>query len=196
MDVDVTIGITINRQSHFSPSFLAHYAMLQKPRATENLVEMGVYIDENRNNIVEKSTGKYIFFLDSDIVLPSDALIRLLSHNLDIVSGLYFNWKFPHTPQAYIEVNGLYKPILEYSGLMEVDAVGAGCLLVKRSVFDSLEKPWFKKTELTEDFYFCRKARERGFKIYLDSTVKCGHLTEVVINEDYFKAAKGLIRRD
>ncbi len=62
--------------------------------------------------------------------------------------------------------------------LIECDGVGGGCLLVHRRVFDALEKPYFKcnpGTQVGEDFYFCRKVREAGFKIYLDPSILCGH---------------------
>ncbi len=62
--------------------------------------------------------------------------------------------------------------------LIESDGVGAGCLLIHRRVFDAIEKPYFKcnpNTFIGEDFYFCRKVREAGFKIYLDPGILCGH---------------------
>ncbi len=62
--------------------------------------------------------------------------------------------------------------------LIECDGVGGGCLLIHRRVFDALEKPYFKcnpNTFIGEDFYFCRKVREAGFKIYLDPGILCGH---------------------
>ncbi len=62
--------------------------------------------------------------------------------------------------------------------LIECDGVGAGCLLIHKRVFDAIEKPYFKcnpGTFIGEDFYFCRKVREAGFKIYLDPSVLCGH---------------------
>ncbi len=62
--------------------------------------------------------------------------------------------------------------------LIECDGVGGGCLLIHKRVFDALEKPYFKcnpGTLVGEDFYFCRKAREAGFKIYLDAGILCGH---------------------
>ncbi len=62
--------------------------------------------------------------------------------------------------------------------LIECDGVGGGCLLIHKRVFDAIEKPYFKcnpNTFIGEDFYFCRKAREAGFKIYLDPSIMCGH---------------------
>ncbi len=62
--------------------------------------------------------------------------------------------------------------------LIECDGVGGGCLLIHRRVFEAIEPPYFKcnpNTFIGEDFYFCRKARQAGFKIYLDPSILCGH---------------------
>jgi hypothetical protein len=78
-------------------------------------------------------------------------------------------------------------PIKEHgTGLMQVDYVGAGCLLISRKVLETLQYPWFfwsrndpripLKERISEDLYFCKKAREAGFQIYLDASVRCLHV--------------------
>ncbi len=65
--------------------------------------------------------------------------------------------------------------------LLEVDGVPGGCLLVNKRVFDAIKEPWFQCDEGTragEDFYFCRKAQEAGFKIYGDPGAICSHFAE------------------
>lgn len=62
--------------------------------------------------------------------------------------------------------------------LRPVDALGAGCLLVERRVFDAIGYPWFVAYHDTgggEDFDFCRRAKEFGFQPYVDWAVRCGH---------------------
>ena len=74
-------------------------------------------------------------------------------------------------------------------GLLECDSVSTGCLLIHRRVFDALEKPYFKCDEGTkggEDFYFCRKAQEAGFKIFADPSVMSGHYTEYIRGFKHF----------
>lgn len=74
-------------------------------------------------------------------------------------------------------------------GLLECDSVSTGCLLVHRRVFDALEKPYFKCNEghtAGEDFYFCRKAQEAGFKIYADPSVMSGHYSEYIRGFKHF----------
>jgi hypothetical protein len=62
------------------------------------------------------------------------------------------------------------------------ELVGSGCLLVHRDVFLSLKDPWFEhrdvvklRRHLNEDFYFCDKAREKGFEVWTNSNFVCRH---------------------
>ena len=72
----------------------------------------------------------------------------------------------------------------------EVDYVGAGCLLIHRDVLNSLQPlsprcRWFEwrcdRTDLphlertSEDFTFCKHARNHGYKIYVDTGIQCRH---------------------
>lgn len=48
--------------------------------------------------------------------------------------------------------------------------------------------PLMKKFDhVLEDVFFCQYARELGFKLYCDFSVKLGHQTEIFIREEHFK---------
>ncbi len=69
--------------------------------------------------------------------------------------------------------------------LIECDGIGAGCLLIHRRVFEAMEKPYFRcnpGTFIGEDFYFSRKAQEKGFKIFVDPGILCGHKQKDLIS--------------
>jgi len=61
--------------------------------------------------------------------------------------------------------------------LMEIDGCGMHFCLIKREVIEAIREPWFRMPGWGsgEDFYFCRKVRERGFPIYADLSVHTGH---------------------
>jgi GT2 family glycosyltransferase len=87
---------------------------------------------------------------------------------------------FKHTDAIKAGPESLVLPSTK-DDLVECDGVGGGCLLVHRQVLDAIEPPWFeynKGTFVGEDFYFCRKAQEAGFKIYADPSVLVGHYSE------------------
>ena len=58
---------------------------------------------------------------------------------------------------------------------------GFACALVKTEVFTYMNYPYFKYMEyenrsiLSEDYYFCLEAIGRGYEIWADPRVKCGH---------------------
>lgn len=193
----VTIGVPIWKEP-IHPIWYKHFLDLEKPNPCEYIFERTIGIHRARRNIVRNASGEYVFFLDSDVLCPIDGLLRLLEDGKDIVSGLYFKSTFPHTPQMYRKVGeDRYSPILDYDeGIVEVDGIGLGCCLIKKSVFESIPEPWFDLpalSDLSEDLYFCERAKRAGYTIYVDTRVKCGHISEVVVDERYFKALRHLI---
>ena len=48
--------------------------------------------------------------------------------------------------------------------------------------------PWFEFLDKKgEDMYFCERAREIGYTIWVDTTVKCQHLSPIPIDETHFR---------
>jgi hypothetical protein len=91
----------------------------------------------------------------------------------------------------------LYKSIPD--GWSKAELVGSGCLLVHRDVFLSLSDPWFEHREVTklrahanEDFYFCDKARARGFDVWINSNFICKHYHTVELLQMMGEVPKAL----
>jgi len=62
-----------------------------------------------------------------------------------MVSGLYYGKNPPHPPIAYFSYNGAYTPLdqkmkWEKGEIVPIDAVGMGCMLTHRSVFEDILK--------------------------------------------------------
>jgi len=161
-------------------------------------------LDSARCELVKKakeSGASHIFFWDDDIVLPSETIERLLQHDRDIVTGLYFKRLAPYTPVVYDKENDKrqYRSFVDYPDdgrLIDVKAAGLGCMLIKLDVFDSIVSDWFRWGEsrgsnkdlfVGEDIWFCEQARQAGFRVYLDSGLKCGHVGELVVTEKMFR---------
>ncbi len=139
-----------------------------------------------RNELVEfflKTKCTHILFLDSDTIMPRDGLPRLLSHNKDVVSGIYALRVGEHqiAVSACMSTgeNPPYKTITVPETLTRVDAVGAGCLLIKRNVFSRIKRPFFDGT--SEDFFFCENCRKHNIDIWIDPSVKAKHFKEIPI---------------
>lgn len=143
----------------------------------------------------------YIFWLDSDMVFPSYVLQQFMQADKDIVAGLYFRRNYPFTPVAFSELrreNGVLKmkDLEEWpSDLFEVDGVGFGCVLMKTDcLFDIAGKEggiWFTPTQdAGEDAAFCLRAKEYGYEIWVDPTVKLGHVGQTVITEGVYNSRR------
>lgn len=149
----------------------------------------------------------YILFMEDDIVVPYipnsfGPLIELFKHleTYDVASALYWTKSDPPLPLTYgdgdinskypFEVNTNWKP----GDIVEVNGTGMGFTLMKRSIFEDkrIERPFFKSMNeitpegmisVTQDLYFYKKIKNLGYKICVDTRVKCGHLdliTELV----------------
>jgi hypothetical protein len=65
-------------------------------------------------------------------------------------------------------------------GIEVVDGIGCGIMLIKTSIFEKMEKPYFyfeqlKKNKLLgEDIYFCIKARDSGIDTWVDHDLSKG----------------------
>ncbi len=147
-----------------------------------------------RNTIVErflKRDSECLLFLDSDqLFKPKNLFQRLLDINADIAAGISFKKAYPYYPTIYRDYDGeRFQPISNYprNKIIEVDAVGMFCTLIKREVFERMKPPWFefKKTKdkgelIGEDLVFCRKAKQLGFVIKVDTSLIIPHVGGII----------------
>jgi glycosyltransferase involved in cell wall biosynthesis len=151
----------------------------------------GYAVDQVRNLIADwvvKGDWDYLFAIDHDISFAPDTLIKLLSHDRDVVSGVYIQRFHDRHVVEVFERNesGGYTHLpwnrLKDKGLMEIGACGFGCVLVKKHVLSTIGYPQFKyhpaldhSQTFSEDLDFARKSYEKGFKIWCDTSILCDH---------------------
>jgi hypothetical protein len=168
---------------------------MERPLESDLMVFQGALVDRARNYLVDQMRNHpldptHIFFLDADIVPSSDALMKLLRHRLPIVSGLYRKRLPPYEPMAFVRKGRALRSIsVKGPRLKKVDVVGAGCLLIRREVFEKMSGPWFTSEwrgdgHLSEDFSFCEKAKKAGFPIVVDTSVNPLHLEPMGVGTD------------
>jgi FkbM family methyltransferase len=161
----------------------------------------GYNISQIRNLIAEWAKRyDYLFSVDSDIVVPRDALTKMINADKDIVSGLYIQRK---PGQQIVELymntsNGgctnIPYAMLENTGLVQVAACGFGCVLIKNTVFEKMPYPHFVYQNaldhahtVSEDVYFCTKARSLGFEVWADTSIKCDHIGSTIFSLDTYE---------
>ncbi len=137
--------------------------------------------------IAQAGDYDYVLMVDSDTLIPPDALDLMLDPPVDVVLGVCPRKNTKNGKSAIIKMESeSYHDNYFYSELPEgrtrVKGGGFACALVKTSVFTVLDYPWFQYvinedwSTLSEDYYFCQQAALYGIEIWMDPRVRCGHL--------------------
>lgn len=185
-----------------SMAFTVSITGLQVPVNTSIRYAFGSGRAVSRNNLVRaclEDGAEWMWFVDTDHAFDAHILKRLLSHEKDIVAGLYLQRIKPFAPTAYDrwdDEEGVYWPIdltkYEKDDLVPIRAAGTGGMLIRSEVFRAMKEPWFEVTEGlgSEDLPFCEKARELGFEIFVDLGARLGHADPILIWPAYFEEEK------
>ena len=157
---------------------------------TEFQYFFGYQIDQIRNLIADWAKNyDYLFSVDSDIVFPRDALTRLIAADKDIISGLYIQRKpGQHILELYQDnpaggVDNIPYWAIKGRGVIPIAGCGFGCVLIKSAVIRGMEYPHFyyqsaisHANTISEDIYFCSKARKAGYTMWADTGLHCEHI--------------------
>jgi GT2 family glycosyltransferase len=76
--------------------------------------------------------------------------------------------------------------------LVMVDATGMHFTLIRKEVFEKIERPYFVYDTTSEDMNFCKKAKKAGYEIYVDTGLEIGHLSSEPIGKATFERHKNL----
>lgn len=146
-------------------------------------------ITDGRQRISDYAVEKgydYLWFVDTDVVPPPDALSRLLSDRKDVVAGVYlsprnFNGVSKIMPivQDFADEEGYCRPMgiteVLNDDVIEISCGGFGCTLSTREVLEKVDMRYFEKSMAGEDTAFFVDARDAGFRTFADNGVKCAH---------------------
>lgn len=150
------------------------------------LVIQSCDIASNRMWLAKQAVEKgatHLLFIDSDMLFPPTALKTLLSRDKDIIGVEYHKRQFP------LQTVTAYDPKVEKSETepFRVGVAGTGLMLIKTAVFKNpkMNKNWFSfgrnaegKNVIGEDGWFCNTAKEAGYNVWVDPTIKVLHLGE------------------
>lgn len=156
--------------------------------------------DFARNSIVEQMKGDWLWMTDTDHKFDPDTLARMLffmnKFNLDVVTALYRHRAEPGCPVIYQwdEENVFLNPIGNWSqdvDVIEIGSAGAGCLLVRASVFARIrkelgEQPFTRFDHYGEDHAFFKRCQKLGIAVHALTRVESPHLQiQALEMEDY-----------
>lgn len=197
---DLIIALGVPTFGAVSIQWHMHMLQLHTPlnRVVRHIYQQGQEVGDARNAIVERALGfrgmlgecvSHVMFVDDDVLIPPDAVARLLAHKRPIIAGLYYAKTPAEQPLILgdryegVETNWTPGDVVECAGH------GMGCTLIERRVFEALEPPWFKTTRdntetpegvgvhwfQSEDMYFLERARKAGFAPAVDTGLFCWH---------------------
>lgn len=177
-----------------------HMMQLQTPlnRVVRHCYIQGREVGDARNEIVRHALAlegplgeraSHVLFIDDDVLVPPDAIARLLAHKRPIVSGLYYAKTVTPQPLMLRDAQGGIITDFEPGSVVDCWAHGMGCTLIARDVFEAVEAPWFKTTRQqqsehdgvpvffsqTEDVYFLQRAKALGYQPAVDTSLFCWH---------------------
>ena len=174
--------------------FVASLTYMQRVGMSRVTFLSNSLVYEARNMLAAEAidTGaERVLWLDSDMCFGVDLMQRLaarLDEGLDFVTGLYFRRLLPTQPilAKTLERTSTGKCIKEVyddypkDSLFEIAASGFGVTMcttkMLKDVYDHFGKPFEPMPNIGEDFSFCYRARQLGYKLYCDSSIKADHV--------------------
>jgi len=147
-----------------------------------------------RNGLVARFIGDWLVQMDTDHSFDPDIVARLVRtadlYEVDVLSAVYQMKQPPHVPVLFQWVGaeegtkGL-QPLASWpddAKVLQIGSAGAGCLFVRRSVFDRLSEQTpsrgaFDKTHpFSEDHSFFLRCLNAGIDCYAAMDVHSSHL--------------------
>ena len=192
--------------------FMKSLVEMDKPEGTTFAVVKNTLIYNARNAIVDNAIRlgfDRVLWLDSDIVFPSDLLLRLGGDmdrsKAEFISGIYFQRVLPTKPVIYSSVTWKVREgvveagaenYLEYpkNRIFEIAGAGFGCVLTDVSLLkrmkDKYGAPFTPMIGISEDLAFCWRVNQSGGKMYCDPSIRIGHIGQIEINESSYHRPK------
>ena len=184
-----------------------HEFVIEPRQGTQTYRTRNSFMTERKSSKrFQKPLGDYDYFMfiDSDIGFHADDVLKLIEHDLDVVGAPYEAQADNvlevgvFDPRVKGKIGGKYK--MESTGLLRVDWIGSGFVLIKSSVFERVEYPWFRHTmvidgdrqeESGEDVGFCLNFALHNIPIHCDFSIKLKHTIRHVSDFEWFGDIKG-----
>ena len=140
----------------------------------------------------------HMLHVDSDMTFPAHTLEMLMdmqNTTRAITSGVYIQRHdhikvveaYEHNPHTGGHMH-VHPNNLTPSRILDVEAVGFGCCLVRREVYEQVADPWFEyknalesKDIVSEDVDFCMKAKRKGFQTAIHTGLHYGHIHKTML---------------
>ena len=209
----VLIGVPMERQMMTPAAYSVQEIMRQGWRFTKTGYTRCDIARNKMGIALLQSDYTHILMLDSDHIHPADVVYKLIRWVKDdrtrlVVGGLNFRRGAPFDPCAYfLDANGNMCSLREWGpGLIAVDVLGSGCMLIAREAFEQMPFPWFgydytKNLGLGwpecgidhlangagwpgTDIWFSRQCRDAGIDQWVDTQTTSPHILQTVVTQE------------
>lgn len=197
-------GMLLSLQEAIRATAKKGHDLLFIPRLEESLI-----CRARQNDIVTfmQRNCDYLFSVDDDVILPQDAIIRLLEDDKDVAAGIYRLGQDQTVAAIRLPASGpSWVDVYQKNLLAPATYVSTGCMMIRRNVIEgmiekypelqykrnvtgdlawALYQPFIHGVEyLSEDWAFCQRAIDAGFQVWVDGGVKCGHMKKKLYQFD------------
>ena len=179
--------------------WFSHWLNLDHTAIAGTVVATAGYLTTTMETIVGQALDNEgwdrLLVYEHDMLPPLDAITRMNSYKPehDIVGSFYFGHNPPHNAFVYIEQDGHYNPITAKTvddwcadpALYQCSGVGFGFTSIARHVLEDWDPkvPMFALDDKlgSHDLWFCHQARLQNYRVYVDSGICSGHLSQVPV---------------
>ncbi len=166
-------------------------------------------VSRSRNTLTAdflESDATHLLFIDTDLIFSGDQIERILAHQEDVVGGFYP--KKQEGPVQWVCNAHLSPNEPRADGLQDVRYMGTGFLCTHRRVFERMievygeqlrykadhrdrteydfwsvgtyQYPDGSRRYLSEDWFFCQRALDLGFKVWGDTKIVLKHVGQAI----------------
>lgn len=151
----------------------------------------------SKQNIIEETrpfhgnlTYDKLMWIDSDINWNPEDVLKLYESDKDIISGAYLLGNGEVVAYPEMLKNGYsIDDVINKTEPEKIAAAGFGFICIKQGIFEQMSRPWFQQVMISterngeiftfpllgEDLSWCERARQLGYDIWLDPTVRVIH---------------------
>ena len=201
-------------RDHMNMETVRSILLTDWPRPIDQIFAGGNLLTLQRNNLVNRMRGEWILFIDDDMVWRPDAVkgllagreeLRSMGHEPDVYGAICYKRAAPHQPTVFTKHDsGAYNYSEDWdSDIVECDATGMAFAIISKTAFERVadspmppfdERIEFRKSPdffrwqgtLGEDIRFCQDVKASGGRVFVDTRVQIGHMSEVQIGYKQF----------
>lgn len=136
-----------------------------------------------------KAGATHILFLDDDMVFPENIVDYLSNRKVDVVAINGCKKNPLELNYCALGLDGKHIESKDKKDLVEASKVGLAVMLLNLDALKNIPEPHFEvlynqesKGYQDQDYYFCKKLRDNGVKLYIDNEVSnaIGHVGDYI----------------